>query len=147
VPLIELQRDPDLATLRRFGAIAFAVFAGLGTSAALEVLWFAGGLGSARVPLSVLLFAIGALAGASSIVRPRANRVLYVTLSALAYPFGFVVSYCVLLVLFFLVLTPIGLVLRSLGRDPLARALQRDLPSYWVAARGPAPRARYFRQF
>ena len=147
MPLIDLQRDPDLPTLRRFGAIAFVVFGVLGLCAFHELLWFARGLGAARIAVSVALLAIGVFAGLSSLVVPRANRALYVTLSLLAYPLGFVLSYCVLWLLFFGVLTPLAFILRAMHRDPLARTLQRDALTYWVPARGPQPRSRYFRQF
>ena len=35
-------------------------------------------------------------------------------------------------VLFFCVLTPLGLVLRLAGRDPLRLHLDRRTPSYWI---------------
>jgi hypothetical protein len=38
----------------------------------------------------------------------------------------------VMAILFFTVLTPLGLVMRSMGRDPLRRRLDREAPSYWV---------------
>jgi hypothetical protein len=145
--MFELQRDPDLPTLRRFGALASAVFGALAACAYLERAWFAGGLGPARVAVSAAFSLIAVFAGAAALLRPRANRALYVGLSALAYPIGFVVSYCVLALVFFAVLTPIALALKLLGRDPLARAPDAAAPTYWAATRGPFPRARYFRQF
>lgn len=36
-------------------------------------------------------------------------------------------------VLFFGVLTPLALVMRVWGRDPLRRRLDPDAPSYWLA--------------
>jgi hypothetical protein len=44
----------------------------------------------------------------------------------------------VMAVLFFAVLTPIGVVLQTSGRDPLRLRPQRDAASYWlpIAARG-----------
>jgi hypothetical protein len=35
--------------------------------------------------------------------------------------------------LFFCVLTPLGLVMRLTGRDPLRLRLDRGMPSYWIA--------------
>jgi hypothetical protein len=48
---------------------------------------------------------------------------------------------------YFLVLTPIGWLLRRTGRDPLS--LRRDVnrKTYWVDHETPADIRRYFRQF
>ena len=147
MPLLELNRDPDRTTLRRFGFVACAVFAGLGVCAFHDLLWFAAGLGRARIAVGTALLATGVVSGVLSIVRPRANRALYRALSTLAYPIGFMLSYCVLFALFFGIVTPIGLLLRLFGRDALTRRLQPEMASYWVEAHALRARSRYFRQF
>lgn len=38
----------------------------------------------------------------------------------------------VMAMLFFAVLTPVGLVMRMAGRDPLRRRLDREASSYWL---------------
>jgi hypothetical protein len=43
-------------------------------------------------------------------------------------------------VLFFCVLTPLGLVLRLAGRDPLRLRLDPGAPSYWIARASAAGR-------
>jgi len=43
-------------------------------------------------------------------------------------------------VLFFCVLTPVGLVLRLAGRDPLRLRLDRRAPSYWIERASPGGR-------
>jgi hypothetical protein len=65
----------------------------------------------------------------------------------LAFPIGFVVSHVVLAVLFFGVLTPVGLILRLLGRDPLQRHFESDKKSYWADLPDSIPQGDYFRQF
>jgi hypothetical protein len=50
--------------------------------------------------------------------------------------------------LFFVVLTPIGIVMRLAGNDPLRLRFERDRPSYWLDR--PAPTERQYsmtRQF
>ena len=39
----------------------------------------------------------------------------------------------VMAILFFAVVTPVGLVMRTAGRDPLRRRLDREASSYWLA--------------
>jgi hypothetical protein len=145
--LIELNTDPDERTLRRFGAIALAVFGGLAICAWRQSWPFSSDLGAARVPVAVALGALGFASALLSAVRPALNRALYVALAALGYPIGLVVSYAVMAALFFGVLSPIGALLRLLGKDPLQRAIERDRASYWTATRARRPRASYFRQF
>jgi hypothetical protein len=50
-------------------------------------------------------------------------------------------------ILFYLVITPVGLVFRLVGRDAMNRRFDPSLPSYWVEHRMPASLERYFRQF
>jgi hypothetical protein len=51
----------------------------------------------------------------------------------LALVLGAVMSRVVLSVFFYLVLTPMGLVLRMMGRDLMDRKISRDSGSYWKA--------------
>jgi hypothetical protein len=67
--------------------------------------------------------------------------------TAISLPIGFVVSYLVLGILFFLVLTPFGLVFRLLGRDPLERRFDKASRSYWVARSPVDDVSRYYRQY
>ncbi len=68
-------------------------------------------------------------------------------LSVVAFPIGFVVSHVVLAVLFFGILTPVGLTLRLLGRDLLDRGFEREKKSYWVDLPQSIQKRDYFRQF
>ena len=57
-----------------------------------------------------------------------------------AYPIGWVVGHVMIGVVFFTVVTPIGLLMRALGRDPLQRKFDASRTSYWEkrpAARRP----------
>ena len=82
-----------------------------------------------------------------SLVYPPANRPLFVGLSLLAYPIGFVLSHVILAALFFLLIAPIALLFRLRGRDLMQRRYDPGAPSYWAAARPTPPPSRYFRQF
>lgn len=48
--------------------------------------------------------------------------------------------------LFFAVVTPMGLAMRALGKDPLRRRFEPEAASYWIERRppGPAPMSRQF---
>jgi hypothetical protein len=72
---------------------------------------------------------------------------LYRALTALSLPVGFVVSHAVMGILFFGVLTPIGLLFRLTGRDRLARTREADRSTYWEPCAPAASVERYYRQF
>ena len=74
------------------------------------------------------------------------NR-LYKTWSQLFVPIAWSVSTLLLVLVYFGVLTPIGLILRIGGRDAMHREFDRDRTSYWVKRDELVNPERYFRQF
>jgi hypothetical protein len=94
----------------------------------------------------VLLFA-GVGVGGIGACLPEIMRPVYVTWMALAFPIGWTVSHVMMAAIFYLVITPIGLMMRLCGRDPMQRRIDRQAKTYWI--RKPAQRdtKSYFRQF
>ncbi len=145
--LIDIDLRPDRRTLRQFGFIACVGFGLLALLAWLETAIFGFGLGEARIWLAATLGGLGLLSALLSLLAPAANRPLYVALTLIAFPIGFVLSYVILGGLFYLVITPVGLLLRLAGRDPMSRRFLPGEPSYWVDARPPRSKESYFKQF
>lgn len=73
-------------------------------------------------------------------------RLLYVGLSYATFPIGYVVSSVVLTVLYYAALTPLGLILRVCGHDPLQRRAAPASASYWHRRPGSRRAESYFRQ-
>lgn len=73
-------------------------------------------------------------------------RAVYLGAAYATYPLGFVLSYLILAVAFAGVITPVGLLLRLFGRDPLRRRFERSRVSYWQPRPAPPPPESYFRQ-
>ncbi len=145
--MIEINLRPDERTLRQFGFIAVAGFAGLAAIAWFEVLIFSFGLGVAREPLAIAFAAVAGLSGVFSLVYPKANLPVYVGMTIATYPIGFVLSYLIMGTLFYLIITPIGLLLRLFGTDPMERRILPDAETYWADAAPVRPRSSYFKQF
>ena len=145
--LIEIDLHPDRRTLRQFGFIALGGFGFLAAIAWFEVLIFSFGLGDLRMGFVSVFAGLAAVAAFFSLVAPQANLPLYVGLTVLTYPIGFVLSYVIMGTLFYLLIGPMALVMRLIGRDPLNRALDPAASSYWVDARPARPKEHYFRQF
>jgi hypothetical protein len=145
--LVEINFDPDTRTLRQFGVIAFVGFGALAALAYYEKLIFAFGLGEARMPVVAAFLALGAIALLFSLIAPRANRFLYVGLTLLAFPIGFVLSYVIMGTLYFLIIGPIAVLFRIFGRDAMQRRYDPSASTYWSTARPPRDKESYFHQY
>ena len=137
--VIDVNTDPSTRQLRQFGLLWLFFLGLLGAFS-----WFKAGLPPMAVVLWILAVAVPAVGWFS----PRFLRLVFVGMSYAAFPVGFVVSHVVLAVVFYGVLTPIGLMMRIFGYDSMKRRFDADTDSYWVERdpSGTEPK-RYFRQF
>ncbi len=136
--MIDINWKPSNKDLRIF-ATAWLVFtAGFGVA-----FWLKGGAG----PLVKTLWVAGPAVFGLGMLRPQLIRFLYVGLSLVAFPIGFVIGNVLMALVFYLLVTPVGLVFRLLGRDLLDRKLDPEAPSYWSERPPPRKAERYFRQF
>jgi hypothetical protein len=107
--------------LRKFGLTVGGVFALLGC-------WF-WWRGKTLFPYflfpGVLLILFGALV-------PRVLKLIYIGWMSLAFVLGFAVSTTLLTLFFYLIVTPIGLIARLVGRDFLNRKFDRHTATYWI---------------
>jgi Saxitoxin biosynthesis operon protein SxtJ len=148
MPMIAANWNPGRRQLRSFGIACVVAFGALGAWAFFRQTVFGLPL-SEPVALRVAagLGAVAATSGVLALAAPSALRPLYWTLTAMSLPIGWVVSHTVVAILFFGMLTPIGLLFRLIGRDPLNRGRDPARQTYWeprVAADGVK---RYYRQF
>jgi hypothetical protein len=137
--LIEIEWHPAGRQLRIFGVGSL-----LTATAAALVLYFAWG---AALLWAVVVLAAGAALFLCSRVSLRVTRLLYIGLTLLAAPIGFAVSFVLLAALYFLLLTPVALVFRLMGRDSLCRRFEAATDSYWVPHTSSDDPERYFHQF
>lgn len=145
--LVEINFNPDKKTLRQFGVIAFVGFGVLAALAYYERFIFAFGLGQARMPLFWTFAGIGVIAALLSLVAPKANRPLYVGLTLLAFPIGFVLSYLIMGILFFVIIGPVAIVFRLSGRDSMHRDYDPSATTYWSPAHRKREKESYFHQY
>jgi hypothetical protein len=145
--MVKIDLNPDERTLRQFGWIAFFGFSLLALVAHREWLVFSMGLGAAKPYVSGAFAVLAGLSALFSLVWPRANRPIYVGLALVSYPIGFVLSWVILGLLFYGMITPVGLLFRLIGRDPMNRRLDRSAKTYWQDARPPRPAESYFHQY
>ncbi len=145
--MIQIDLRPDRRTLRQFGWIALVGFSLLATLAWNEWLMFSVGLGAWKQSVVAGLLGLAGLAAFFSLVYPQANLPIYLGLTILAYPIGFVLSYVIMGTIFYLLFAPVGILFRLTGRDLLRRRFEAQTSSYWVDSRKARPNESYFHQF
>jgi hypothetical protein len=77
------------------------------------------------------------------VILPRSLRWIYVSWTTLATLLGAVVSSIILTLLFYVVVTPVGLFARAVGKDFLSQKLDRKAPSYWILRDVSKPKEKY----
>ncbi len=133
----------DKRTLREFG---FVLAAGLVVFFGLLIPWISGKPwvwqdGGVRWPW------LAAVASAAiGLLLPRALKPVYLGWMKLGHALGWVNTRIILAVVFFVLFTPVSLLLRLLKRDPLQRQLDRDASTYREASAS-LPRDRMERPF
>lgn len=136
--MIDLNLNPNRKELRQFSValiVATAVVGGL--------LWWKIGPN----PWSQGLWIGGPIAGVLGLAVPIAIKPLFIALSVAAFPIGIVVGTLALAIVYYLMVTPIGLFFRLIGRDPLRRRYDPSASSYWIAREQRRGVGRYFQQF
>jgi hypothetical protein len=146
--VIEINWNPGRRQLRSFGIICLVAFGAIGAWVYFRHSIFGFGMaGPTASTTAYVLWGVAVLCAALAGAAPPALRPLYVALSAITLPIGFVVSHVVLALLFYIVLTPIGLVMRLTGWDPLSRRFDPGADSYWTRREAVTDVKRYYRQF
>lgn len=137
--LIEINWHPKRKELRNFAIIALIA------SLLIASLFYV--LKGVRIQWAVIIVAAGLGIFLSSFVSLKLTRLLYLGLILVTFPIGWAISMILLTAFYFLLLTPLGLLFRLLGRDPLSRKFDPASKSYWLARRETDNLDRYFHQY
>lgn len=136
--LLEINRNPSRRELGWFGVSMTAVLAVLGGIAYWRF----------HAPVVAQVFGIASLLTAVLYLTiPAARRPLYLIWMFATYPIGWLLSHVILAVAYFLVITPIGLLMRICGYDPMQRQIDHSTRSYWIPRPASRESSSYFRQF
>jgi polyferredoxin len=76
---------------------------------------------------------IGVVLLTLGLVAPRSLKQVYVGWMGVGFLLGLIVSTTLLTMFFYLVVTPIGLIARLMGKDFLARKWDQKANTYWLA--------------
>jgi hypothetical protein len=134
--MLDINWNPSRRELRQFAGIwlpAFAAFAG-------AVIYRSGGRTTAFV-----IWALAGVIAITGVAAPQRIKPLFVGWMAAAYPIGWTVSHVVLGVIYFVLFTFVGIVMRLFRYDPMDRSGGGD--TYWRRRSERTDAAAYFRQF
>lgn len=136
--LVKVNKDPSTRDLRQFAGIWMPL-------ACLIVGWMIQRR-TGEWTVSLTIWAICAVMALAGLAQPKLIKPVFVGMMYAVFPIGFVLSYCILAIVYYLVITPVGLIMRLVGYDPMERKLDREAETYWKV-REPSPNSsRYFRQ-
>lgn len=134
----EINSHPDQRVLRQFAGACLVVLIAVGLREYRV----------SRHELGLGLAIAGLLLGTAGLMRPSSLRWLFVGWMKLAFPLNWIVSEVVLAMIFYLLLTPLAVVFRLMGRDALdLKAKRSDRASFWVRRTANPDVRRYFRQY
>ena len=143
-PFKEVNWHPDTAARRVFAKSLMIGFP------CLALLFLVAGrikTGAWNPAFSLQLAAIGAGAGALFWLVPAIAKPFYVVWYALACCIGLVVGNVVFALIFYVLVTGIGLLKRLGGNPPICKAPDRQAKTYWITAPPTPEPKRYFSQF
>ena len=127
----------DVREIRKFGAIAFIVFAFL----------FSLGLWRQK-PVPTYLFGILCLFTLGFILLPARFRPVYAVWMKISHFIGTMVTLTILTAIYYLVITPAAWIKRIFGGLPLPLKPDKDARSYWVQRTEPAqPKQRFNKRY
>jgi len=136
--LIDIKRNPSQRELKWFGVLLAAFFASVA-----GLLWWR----AAQPTAAAVTLGIGLVLVAVYTALPNVRRWVFLGWMYAALPIGWAVSHLLLAIVYYLVITPIGLTMRLFGYDPMSRRADHDAATYWVRRKPESDLARYFRQF
>jgi len=136
--LIVIDHHPSQRQLRVFGLTWLAFFAIFGCVAWTKYhsVCVAGSLWGVAAALPLIGWFV-----------PELLRIVFVVMGYAAFPIGLVVSFALLASIYYIVLTPIGLIMRLTRYDPMSRKVDRAAKTYWVERPAARDARDYFRQY
>lgn len=136
--MIEINWNPPKRDLKIFSVLLIIFFAIV--AYAVHSKWDANNVAIAIVSVAFVL-------GVACFFLPEVARRVYVGWMILVFPIGWVVSHVILAVIFYGVFTPVALIMRLCGYDPMKRRFEAEAQTYWIERTEQPKSEQYFRQF
>lgn len=136
--MLEIDWNPGRKELRQFAGIWLLFFCAVAAYLYLR---------TDHGWLSPYLGALAVVIGGIGLAVPPLIKPVYVAWMAAAFPIGWTISHLLLGAIFYLLITPMGLLIRATGHDPMHRKFEPEAETYWTEHHTGGDKSRYFRQF
>jgi len=137
--LLEINWKPSNKDLRQFAAIWFP----LACLALGLMIWrWTSSWNWAAIPIL-----IGVVLAPIAFWIPSFAQRLFVGWMTVAFPIGWTISHLLMAFIYFVLITPMGLLMRLFGRDSMGRRIDKSCDSYWSPHTPPKNNQQYFRQY
>ncbi len=100
-----------------------------------------------HMTLAVVLWCLAVVGRLVGAVRPQWMKPVFIGMTIVALPIGWVVSHAAMALIYYGVFTPVALFFRLIGRDALQRQFDRAATTYWEEHNPNHGMKRYLRQF
>jgi hypothetical protein len=136
--MLDAGREPGRRELAVFGLLLLVVAAVVGA-----VLDYRFGLSrAARV-----IWTVAAVVALAYYCVPALRRPIFFGWTYATFPIGWLVSHAILAAIYFLLITPMGLVMRVVTADAMRRRFDKEAASYWEEHDPQRSAEGYFRRF
>jgi hypothetical protein len=137
--MLEVNWNPSRKELKQFAGIWFP----LACAVLCGVLY----RWNVRVGVISAFASIAAVVAVVGYFIPAVSRAVYVGWMVAAFPLGWTISHLVMGLVYYVLITPMGLIMRWCGRDSMGRTFDPGRDSYWVPRTPPKDKQQYFRQY
>ena len=136
---IETSRNPGPRQLRQFAGLGLPLFCGvLGAVLYWKV---------SAPAAAIAVWAGGIVLSLAGLIVPCVVKPLFVGVVYATFPLGWLLTHVAMALLYYLVFTPVGLWLRLMKGDPMARRFDKTAKTYWKARKQPASIEQYFKEY
>lgn len=123
------KKNDEVKYLRQFGIVLAAILSVLGL-----INFFKG-----RITQFTWFFAVGIVAFCLAVMKPIALKGPYAVFMKIAHAIGWFNTRAILIIIYLLIVTPIGIIMRILGNDPLNIKYRGGKTTYWISRSSPKP--------
>lgn len=136
--VVDINWNPSPTQLRIFSLVQIAFFGLVSFSLYRH--------GFGVTPAMVLMSVSGAIT-VVGLASPKIVRWVYVAWMAALFPVSWVVSHLLMGCLYYGFVTPIGIIMRLCGYDPMQRKFDKSEATYWKPKSPNTDKSRYFKQY
>ena len=142
--VIDLNLEPTNRQLRQFGLIALFAMPIIGW------LYLGKPTPSTWEPIHIqrlgLLVVVGMAFGVVGWIRPSLLKWIFIGLSVITFPIGFVLGEVIMLTIYSIAFVPVAVLFRCIRRDALQRKIDRSGKTYWQRKDPARSTKSYYRQ-